>query len=327
MNQITPSSCWSDDQLAVAVRASWNWRMVMRELGLKSTSAGAIRIVRRRAEQLGLDASHFRGMDNRLAPKYTWSDEQLSEAVQTSPHWRGVMRALGIQTNSASVLRRLRRDVARLELDVSHFRGSRIWSDADLLRAVDKAITWDDVLSALGLGTPEKATRLRIQRHAARLGLDLSHLESAPLHPEPSTLRPDLRHLREAAPTMAAAWFTLRGCTASFPIEPAAFDLVVSAPDGVKHVQVKTSTTRSRNTWIVRIGRRPHSAGNQAPLTMYDPDEIDLYFIVDGDLSIYLIPSRDIAGRTSILVRAYQRYLIGNVKEMMTRTLVPGAAA
>ena len=190
-----------------------------------------------------------------------------------------------------------------------------------------EARTWDDVLTALDLGTPRKETFLRLKGHAARLGLDLSHLESDRVRPESSALRPDQRHLRDAAPAMAAAWFTLRGCTASFPIEPAAFDLVVSAPDGVKHVQVKTSTTRSRGTWIVRIGRRPHSAGNQAPLTTYDPDEIDLFFIVGGDLNVYLIPSRDIAGRTSILVRAYQRYLVGNVKEMMARTPAPKAVA
>lgn len=255
-------------------------------------------------------------MDNRLVPKYSWSDEQLAEAVRTSPHWRGVMRVLGIQTNSEGVLRRIRRDATRLKLDVSHFRGSRTWSDADLVHAVTGARTWDDVLSALGLGTPTKATRLRIKGYATRLGLDLSRLESGNrVQAVPHTLQPDLKHLREAAPVIAAAWFTLRGCVASFPIEPAAFDLVVSMPDGKKHVQVKTSTTRSRESWLVRIGRRPHSVGNQAPLTTYDPDEIDLFFIVDGDLNLYLIPSRDIAGRTSIVVRAYQRYLVGNIAQ------------
>jgi hypothetical protein len=109
----------------------------------------------------------------------------------------------------------------------------------------------------------------------------------------------------------------IRGCIASFPIEPAAFDLLASTPNGVQYVQVKTTTTRDRDSWLARVGHRPHSAGNQAPLVPYDPDDIDLFFIIDGDLNIYLIPSRDIAGRTSIVVRAYQRYLVGNAKEMM----------
>ena len=265
-------------------------------------------------------------MDNRLTPKYTWSDGQLTEAVRTSTHWRGVMRALDIQTNSAGVLRRIRRDVARLKLDVSHFRGSRTWSDADLTRALTEARNWDDALSSLGLASPEKATRLRIKGHAARLGLDLSHLESSNHVRSPLALRPDMRHLRDAAPALAATWFAMRGCLASFPIEPAAFDLLVSMPDGVKHIQVKTSTTRNRGSWAVVVGRRPHSVGNLGPRTTYDPDEIDLFFIVDGDLNMYLIPSRDIAGRTSILVRAYQRYLVGNVKEMMGGAAGPTAA-
>lgn len=257
-------------------------------------------------------------MDNRLVPRYSWSDDQLAEAVRTSAHWRGVARSLGIQTNSEGVLRRIRRDTARLKLDVSHFRGSRTWSDADLIRAVTGAHSWDDVLAALGLGTPRKETRLRLKGQAARLGLDLSHLEfDSTAQSRAHMLRPDLRHLREAGPSMAAAWFMLRGCMASFPIEPAVFDILVSMPDGAKHVQVKTSTNRNGDSWTVNVGRRPYAVGNLGPRTAYDPDEIDLFFIVDGDLNIYLIPGRDIAGRTSIVVRAYQRYLAGNVKEMM----------
>ena len=37
----------------------------------------------------------------------------------------------------------------------------------------------------------------------------------------------------------------------------------------------------------------------------YDPDVIDYFFIMDGDFTMYLIPSRVIAGRVSILLRAY----------------------
>jgi hypothetical protein len=38
---------WTDEQLTDAVAASTSWRGVMRQLGLNTTSAGAIRIVRR----------------------------------------------------------------------------------------------------------------------------------------------------------------------------------------------------------------------------------------------------------------------------------------
>src|SRR6266487_2463112 len=49
---------WSDAQLTDAVAGSTNWRNVMRKLGLNAGSAGAIRIVRRDVERLGLDTSH-----------------------------------------------------------------------------------------------------------------------------------------------------------------------------------------------------------------------------------------------------------------------------
>ena len=49
------------------------------------------------------------------------------------------MRALGLNAYSAGAIRIVRRDVARLELDTSHFRGKRIWSDAQLRRAVINA--------------------------------------------------------------------------------------------------------------------------------------------------------------------------------------------
>lgn len=258
-------------------------------------------------------------MDNRLKLKYSWTDEQLINAVRASEHWRGVMRTLGIQTNSAGVMTRLRRDVARLKLDVSHFKGSRTWSDAELTRAITTALTWEDVFSALGLATVQQSSRQHLVRHAIRLGLETSHLElHSPVPADSPPVSPDLVNLRSAAPSMAAAWFTLRGCPASFPVEPVAFDLLASMPDGVKRVQVKTTTTRSRDSWLARIGHRPNAGGSKAPLVPYDPDEIDLFFIVDGDLNLYLIPSRDVAGRTSISTRAYQRYIVGNVKAMMS---------
>jgi hypothetical protein len=49
----------------------------------------------------------------------------------------------------------------------------------------------------------------------------------------------------------------------------------------------------------------------------YDPDEIDLFFIVDGDMIMYLIPSRAIAGRVGILLRTYQKYTVGSAQGLL----------
>jgi hypothetical protein len=110
-----------------------------------------------------------------------------------------------------------------------------------------------------------------------------------------------------------------------FPIEPATYDLVVAMPDGLRRVQVKTTTSGGRNGWQVVVGRRPHSLGNTAPRVAYDPDVIDYFFIVDGDLNIYLIPSRVIAGRVGILLRTYAAYIVGNAGGLLGAA--PGADA
>ena len=66
------------------------------------------------------------------------------------------------------------------------------------------------------------------------------------------------------------------------------------------------------------VGRRPYSEGNKKGLVPYDPELIDWFFIVDGDLAMYLIPSKVIAGRVGILLRTYTRYIVGKAAGLMT---------
>lgn len=228
------------------------------------------------------------------------------------------MRELGLNATSAGAIRLVRRHAVRLGLDVSHFRGKRRWSDAQLKRAVSTAQSWDEVLDDLGLAINGGGMRTHLRSHAIRLGLDFSHLgRDAPTTREPLELKPDLRHLREAGACIAAAWFTLSGCTVLFPVEPAAYDLVVSMPEGLGRVQVKTTTHYSKNGWLAVVGRRPYSIRKDAPLIAYDPDLIDFFFVIDGNLAIYLIPSRIIAGRTHILLRTYTTYIVGNASGLL----------
>jgi len=223
------------------------------------------------------------------------------------------MRELGLNATSAGAIRIVRRNAVRLGLDASHFRGKRGWSDAQLRHAVPESRSWDEVLVALGLLSNSGNVRTQVKGHAVRLGLDLSHLRGkVPTVSEPRGLKPDLKQLREAGASLAAAWFTLCGCNVLFPIEPAVYDLVVAMPEGLSRVQVKTTTHYSKDGWMISIGRRPYSIGNNMPLVPYDPDAIEYFFIIDGDLSIYLIPSRVIAGRVCLLLRAHTDYIVGN---------------
>jgi hypothetical protein len=250
--------------------------------------------------------------------KRNWTDSQLAAAVAVSRSWRGVMRELGLSMTSAGTIQLVKRQVSRLGLDTSHFTGQRRWTDAQLRRAVANAYSWRELVLNLGLAPGGGDERTRIKAHAIRLGLDLSRLDAPQAHPrlEPE-LKPDIKHLRYAGTMFAAMWFMLCGCNSSIPIEPATYDLLVSMPAGIKTVQVKTTTHKGRDGWQVQVGRRPYSAGKQGRLVPYDPDIVDYFFILDGDLAMYLVPSRVLAGRVVVVLRNYLNYKIGEVGSLM----------
>jgi hypothetical protein len=159
-----------------------------------------------------------------------------------------------------------------------------------------------------------------VKAHATRLGLDLAKLDDLGTAPQAQPVfKPDTKHLREAGTAIAAMWFLLCGYNASIPMEPTLYDLLVSMPDGIKRVQVKTTTCNS-NGWAVAVGRRPYSIGNRTPLVPYDPDLIDYFFILDGELTMYVIPSRVIAGRVAILLGNYSEFIVGSAAALMQRS-------
>ena len=181
-------------------------------------------------------------------------------------------------------------------------------------------------MTRLGLSTASGNVHPHIKSHTVRLGLDTGHLnavshvgrqppESVPLV---STLPMRPEHLRVAAPVTAAAWFTLRGCAVSLPVEPAVYDLLVDTPEGLMRVQVKSTTSKHKsNGWMAGIGHHPDTHSKKGNQLAYSPDEIDLFFIVDGDMTMYLIPSRAIAGRVGILLRTYSKYIVGNASGLL----------
>jgi hypothetical protein len=221
------------------------------------------------------------------------------------------MRELGLCATSAGSIQVVKRHAARLGLDTSHFSGQRRWSDAQLRRAVANTYSWPELFRDLGLlGSGDDRTR--VKAHAARLGLDLHRIDGPDTDAAAGPVfRPDIKHLREAGTAIATMWFLLCGCNVSIPLEPAVYDLLVSAQDGIKRVQVKT-TTYNKGGWAVSVGRRPYTTDNRGPLVPYDPDLLDLFFILDGELTMYVIPSRVIAGRVAIILSNYSRYVVGS---------------
>ncbi|MEU4389706.1 hypothetical protein [Kribbella sp. NPDC023855] len=257
---------------------------------------------------------------NTISDKRSWNDAQLREAIKASRSWRGVARALGLKGTSASVIRTIKRHATRLELDVSHFTGQRRWSDRQLREAVLGSTCWAEVMAGLGVAD-NGPDRVRVKGHAARLGLDCTHLKAPHLRPEPDEVfgepvREEL--LRTAAPAVAMAWFALRGCPAALPVEPQEYDLLVTTTKGIQRVQVKTCVRRNgKGRWMVGIGRRPYVLDKTAGKMPYDPESLDLFFILLGDGSIYLIPSSVLAGRVQIDAETYAPYRVGDASSLL----------
>ncbi|WP_139983540.1 group I intron-associated PD-(D/E)XK endonuclease [Nocardioides litoris] len=235
----------------------------------------------------------------------TWTDGDLVAAVAAARSWRGVLRSLGLSATSSAAIRSVRGHADRLGLDTSHFTGQRRWTETQLAEAVAHARSWTAVAERLGLAGGSSAALLR--GHALRLGLDVGHLagRTPAVEPQPpATAAPDLAHLPRAGALLAAAWFTLAGYDVSWPLEPCRYDLVVVRAGVVARVQVKTTRWRRHGSWVVTISSTP------GPRRVYDPEDIDWFFVIDGDLRHYLVPVAAVGGMHELTLNAYERYVV-----------------
>ena len=214
-------------------------------------------------------------------------------------------------------MRAVQRRAMALGLDTEHFRRNRTWTDSQLRLAVEGSITWRDVIESLGI-TYDGQVKRRLKGHATRLGLAVEHLDARRI---PNALFEDLictakpSELRRAAPTLAAAWFTLRGLGVALPAEPQSYDLLVAGPEVIFRVQVKSTTSRARDgQWQVGIAQRPDKLGARVP---YDPDNIDMFVVISGDGDLFLIPIEVVAGYTAINLSAYTDYKVGDVSSLL----------
>ncbi|WP_019877109.1 group I intron-associated PD-(D/E)XK endonuclease [Sporichthya polymorpha] len=215
-----------------------------------------------------------------------------------------MLQALGLAATSGAAIRSARTHADRLGLDYRHFSGGRRWTDAELSDAVAAARTWGEVARALGLvgGSSERTLRA----HAERLALDVTHLGPGQASHEFSSLWPsaDPAHLARAGAHLAAAWFALRGWDVAWPTEPCRYDLLVTRDATMLRIQVKTTTVRAGSSWTVWLSTTRRSR------TVYGADEIDFFFVVDGDRHYYVLPLAAVGGRHQIHLSAYSAYRV-----------------
>ncbi|MGL3151240.1 group I intron-associated PD-(D/E)XK endonuclease [Microbacterium sp. A82] len=230
----------------------------------------------------------------------TYSDEQLADAITASTSWRGTLRALGLASTSSAAICSVRTRADELGLSYQHFCGQRRWTEDELRGAIRKAATWAEVGEALSIMHESEVAVLR--GHAARLNIAVSHLKAPARADSAAGLTPAIHHLDRAGALLAAAWFTMSGCDVSWPLESSRYDLLVSDARGIRRVQVKTTRTRSGRSWKAYLS----TTGNVR--RTYGPEEIDEFFVIDGDLNCFLIPVADVGGLHAIHLSAYARY-------------------
>jgi PD-(D/E)XK endonuclease len=256
------------------------------------------------------------------APDPRWTADELRIATEQATSWADLLRTFGYKPSSTGPRRALQRAVERHGIDVSHFVGQRTWSDQALIEAAKTARTWAELLAGLGLSTANKSCD-SVRAAAQRLGLELGNITLGPKTGRQTigidlSTQPALAHLRHAAPSIAAAWFLLCGRAVSTPNEPQPYDLIVDMPDGLKRVQVKSGTSRdARGNWLGRIGHRPDGSPKVSDFIPYGPDEVEVFFVVDGDLLLYLIPASAAAGKTTLSLRAYREFIVGDASSLM----------
>jgi hypothetical protein len=198
-------------------------------------------------------------------------------------------------------MRSVRAHANRLGLDYSHFTGQRRWTDQQLAAAIASATSWAQVAQELGLAGGSSTTTIR--GHAVRLGLDTTHLALPRTRQTPiAVMRPQRANLARAGSLMAATWFELCGRSVSWPLEPCRYDLLVWIGSAAQRVQVKTTTVKQLGAWTAWIS----NSGRER--ATYGPDEIDYFFVIDGDFGYYLIPVAAVGGLTAIRLAAYSEY-------------------
>jgi hypothetical protein len=247
----------------------------------------------------------------------TWTDDQLTKAVAEEHSWGAVARSLGMKSTSSRAL--VRRRTRELELDTSHFRGKRSWTDQELAEAIAESKTWSGAARKVGTGT-DRATINSLKKLACQMGLDVSHLDR-PSRAQAHTLvsLPDqtFTNFGTEAEYLAAAWFVSRGFRVSLAGGGLPYDLIIDRCGEIQRVQVKSTVAAptASGTRVAKLSRLTPSRGASTNRRMqcYEPTDFDLFFVLTGEGHVFLIPLRDVAGLKSLMVGQGSPYYIQTI--------------
>ncbi|MFU8874009.1 group I intron-associated PD-(D/E)XK endonuclease [Micromonospora sp. SL4-19] len=258
-----------------------------------------------------------------------WTHDQLRNVLPSARSWKEVCETLNVPIGGKT-FKSLRKRADSLGLGYSHLYGNgyrhpviKAVGDDRLRELVPQCRSWNHLAQEIGYANSRQGGwRPKLAARIEALGLSVEHFQGrgfnglVPFANEPTfTADPRPQRLRVAATGKAIAWFSERGYVVSLPVEPAVYDLIVDSPNGFDRVQVKSSTTADRSVQFTRTvydnrqpGQKSSGYVRSAP---YEPGDIDYFFVVLGDGSMYLLPY-DVIGRrkTANMGKRYEQFRV-----------------
>jgi hypothetical protein len=200
-----------------------------------------------------------------------------------------------------------------LGITYAHFNAADRIDPDELTAAVAASRSWPELMQRLGYAANSGSARASLRKAAVTLGVDMSHLSGLLTgHPGGPFAGPaDEANLRRAASFIVAAKCALLGHAVSWPLEPAAYDLLVDTKqEGLLRVQVKSGTHVAHDSWVVWITKRPAASSGAGTRLAYTADEIDYFAVVDPEQQVYMLPIGLVGGQQSVTLRKYGEYRI-----------------
>jgi hypothetical protein len=99
----------------------------------------------------------------------------------------------------------------------------------------------------------------------------------------------------------AILWFMAQGAAVFLPIGHSPhFDLIADSGEGLKRVQVRTSTCFVNGRWDVTVCTRGGNQSCSGLVKYLDPAHYDYLFVLVGDGRRWLVPASDVGGACGV---------------------------
>lgn len=109
----------------------------------------------------------------------------------------------------------------------------------------------------------------------------------------------------------AIAFFTSKGITVCIPLTDSQdFDLVID-DEGLKKIQVKTTTYQKNGTFIVAMRTSGGNRSGTGKVKKFDKSKADFIFVLTSNEERYLIPSKEVTSPNHVFLgKQFERFKV-----------------